>query len=49
MFDKGAIFGDAASHLSLVSSGADDVVAMTNAQLIALAARELAAALPAVA
>lgn len=47
VFDKGRIFGGAASHLSLVSSGADAVVAMTNDQLVALARDEVAAALPA--
>jgi squalene-associated FAD-dependent desaturase len=46
VFDKGRIFGGATSHLSLVSSGADAVVAMTNDQLIALARDEVAAALP---
>jgi hypothetical protein len=47
VFDKGRIFGGTTSHLSLVSSGADAVVAMTNEQLIALARAEVAAALPA--
>ncbi len=46
VFDKGRILGGTTSHLSLVSSGADAVVAMTNDQLIALARDEVAAALP---
>ena len=47
VFDKGRILGEAASHLSLVSSGADAVVAAGNQALIALAGQEVAAALPA--
>ena len=46
VFDKGRIFGGTASHLSLVSSGADASVAMTNDQLIALAHEEVTASLP---
>ena len=46
VFDKGRIFGATASHLSLVCSGADEVVAMTNEELIARASGEVAAALP---
>ncbi len=46
VFDKRAAFGEAASHLSLVSSGADDMVLRTNDELIALAHRELLEALP---
>ena len=46
VFDKGRIFGGTSSHLSLVSSGADAVVAMTNDQLIALAHEEVTASLP---
>ena len=46
VFDKGRILGGTTSHLSLVSSGADAVVAMTNDQLIALALDEVSAALP---
>jgi hydroxysqualene dehydroxylase len=46
VFDKGRIFGGTASHLSLVSSGADAVVAMSNDQLIALAHEEVNASLP---
>ena len=46
VFDKGRIIGGATSHLSLVSSGADAVVALSNDQLVALAHEEVAAALP---
>jgi hydroxysqualene dehydroxylase len=46
VFDKGRLFGGSASHLSLVSSGADEVVSLSNDQLAALAFRELADALP---
>jgi hydroxysqualene dehydroxylase len=46
VFDKRQVFGDSASHLSLVSSGAAAVVAQSNEQLAAHAHRELLAALP---
>ncbi|HEY7291318.1 MAG TPA: hydroxysqualene dehydroxylase HpnE [Vicinamibacterales bacterium] len=46
VFDKRAVFGSAASHLSLVSSGADDVLHESNHQLIARAHEELLDALP---
>ena len=46
VFDKRTVFGDAASHLSLVSSGADAIVSLPNDQLIALAHAELLEALP---
>ena len=49
IFDKRMLFGEQASHLSLVSSGADRVVGLANDQLIALALDELRAALPAAA
>src|SRR5262249_28430939 len=49
VFDKGRLAGEAWTHLSLVSSGADDVVAQSNEALIELAHRELAEALPAAA
>ena len=49
VFDKSRLAGSAWSHLSLVSSGADDVVAQSNEALIDLATRELKAALPAAA
>jgi squalene-associated FAD-dependent desaturase len=47
VFDKRAAFGSAASHLSLVSSGATGIVSRTNAELAALAAGEVASSLPA--
>jgi len=46
VFDKRFVFGDSASHLSLVSSGASSIVEMTNAQLIAAAHAELGSAFP---
>jgi len=46
VFDKRRAFGEAASHLSLVASGADALVGADNATLVALAAREVAAAIP---
>jgi squalene-associated FAD-dependent desaturase len=48
VFDKREVFGESASHLSLVSSGADGVLQLTNADLIALAHRELIEALPSI-
>lgn len=47
VFDKARIFGGNAAHLSLVSSGAEAVVSRPNRDLVALAAEELRAALPA--
>ena len=47
VFDKRAVFGEQASHLSLVSSGAEDVVSRSNEELIELAASEVRDALPA--
>jgi len=46
VFDKRRVFGETASHLSLVASGADALVGADNATLIALAAREVAASIP---
>ena len=46
VFDKSALIGDGVSHLSLVSSGADSLVARTNEELTRLALEELRAALP---
>ena len=46
VFDKRLVFGDEASHLSLVSSGADRMVARTNDELIQLARQELYEAMP---
>lgn len=48
VFDTRAVFGGDASRLSLVSSGASPLVALTNPELIAVAHRELLEALPAV-
>jgi zeta-carotene desaturase len=47
IFDKRQAFGDAASHLSLVSSGAEAIVAQGNRELIDLAVSEVRQALPA--
>jgi uncharacterized protein with NAD-binding domain and iron-sulfur cluster len=46
-FDKRQAFGAGASHLSLVSSGAEAIVAWANADLIAIAVQEVREALPA--
>jgi squalene-associated FAD-dependent desaturase len=46
VFDKRAVFGGDASHLSLVSSGADEILGWTNDDLIAMAHRELLEAIP---
>lgn len=46
VFDKRQVFGGSASHLSLVSSGASDVIQRSNDALIALAVDELKGALP---
>ena len=48
VFDKSAVVGDGASHLSLVSSGASPLVDQTNDALIAAAHQELLEALPAI-
>jgi len=48
VFDKRQAFGERASHLSLVSSGADALVAEDNAALVALAAREVEGGIPGV-
>jgi squalene-associated FAD-dependent desaturase len=47
VFDKRIAFGGTASHLSLVSSGATDIVGKGNDELAALAAREVESSLPA--
>ncbi len=47
VFDKRQVFGDSASHLSCVSSGAAAVVARSNEALAARAYDELVTALPA--
>jgi squalene-associated FAD-dependent desaturase len=46
VFDKRRAFGERASHLSLVASGADALVGADTPALVALAAREVAAAIP---
>lgn len=48
VFDKARLLRRERSHLSLVSSGAADVVRRGNDELIAIAAREVAEAIPAV-
>jgi hydroxysqualene dehydroxylase len=47
VFDKRLVFGDAAGHLSLVSSGADAMVGKSNDELIRIAEDEIVDALPA--
>jgi squalene-associated FAD-dependent desaturase len=46
VFDKREAFGDTASHLALVASGAARVVGLSNPELVSMAASELGAALP---
>jgi hydroxysqualene dehydroxylase len=46
VFEKRMAFGEEASHLSLVSSGADQVAGTPTEDLVSLAAREIAEALP---
>ena len=47
VFDKRRVFGETASHLSLVASGADALAPQATEALVALAAREIADAIPA--
>jgi squalene-associated FAD-dependent desaturase len=47
IFDRRAIVGGDASHLSLISSGAETIVSLTNEELAATALREVREALPA--
>jgi squalene-associated FAD-dependent desaturase len=47
VFDKRAIVGGRAHHLSLVASGADEIVRLTNAEVSGLAADQLARMVPA--
>jgi hydroxysqualene dehydroxylase len=47
IFDRRAIVGGDASHLSMISSGAETIVAQTNEALTAMALGEVRAALPA--
>ncbi len=46
VFDKRRVFGERASHLSLVSSAASTLAPLGSDELIALAAREVAGSLP---
>ena len=46
VFDKRRVFGESASHLSLVSSAASELTPLGHEELIALAMREVAASLP---
>lgn len=46
-FDKAAIVGERASHVAVVTSGANDLAAMDNDEVARLAAEHLARALPA--
>jgi hydroxysqualene dehydroxylase len=46
VFDKGQMFDSETSHITLVSSGADDVMALQNEELVALALEELRDAVP---
>jgi len=48
VFDKRALLGGTASHLSLVSSGAGRLVGRTNEEIVDLALREVTQALPGV-
>jgi predicted NAD/FAD-dependent oxidoreductase len=45
-FDKAAIFGQPAGHLSVVASGAADLAGRTNAEVTDLAVTQLAVAIP---
>jgi uncharacterized protein with NAD-binding domain and iron-sulfur cluster len=46
VFDKEQVFESGSSHITLVSSGADDLMALENDALVALALRDLRDALP---
>jgi predicted NAD/FAD-dependent oxidoreductase len=46
VFDKRRVFGEAASHLSLVASGADALAARDSDALVTLAASEVSASIP---
>ncbi|MEX2660719.1 MAG: hydroxysqualene dehydroxylase HpnE [Vicinamibacterales bacterium] len=47
VFDKRRVFGEASSHLSLVISAAEAVAPLTRDELVAIAVRDVAGALPA--
>jgi len=46
VFDKSAIFGEQAGHLSIVSSGATDLASMDNAAITGAVLEQLRRALP---
>jgi hydroxysqualene dehydroxylase len=46
VFDKGALFGDGATHVSTVSSGASELAGLPNDEIVALAMSDLSSALP---
>jgi squalene-associated FAD-dependent desaturase len=46
VFDKSAIVGERANHLSIVASGAEDLARLDNASITALTLEQLARALP---
>jgi squalene-associated FAD-dependent desaturase len=46
VFDKRQVFGESSSHLSLVVSGAGSVVPLSRDELVAMAVREVAEAIP---
>ena len=48
VFDKRAVLGGDVSHLSLVSSGASPLVALSNPELVAVARQEMVDALPSI-
>jgi zeta-carotene desaturase len=47
VFDKRRVFGEAASHLSLVVSAAESIAPLSRDELVGIARREVNAALPA--
>jgi uncharacterized protein with NAD-binding domain and iron-sulfur cluster len=47
VFDKSAIFDRPAGHVSVVASGADDLVQLTNAEITAIAVSQVRDSLPA--
>ena len=46
LFDKARLFGETTSHVTLVSSGADALVGLPNEDIIVIALRDLASAIP---
>jgi zeta-carotene desaturase len=47
LFDKSRLFGNTSTHLTLVSSGANAIVSLSNEDLVAIAVSDLTAAIPA--